>query len=64
MLLLSGLWMLAVALLTGWGKFGWVYWQSFLTNQIVPSLMVAAGGILLWLLARPLGNWLGRGLED
>ncbi|MBC2601450.1 hypothetical protein [Puniceicoccus vermicola] len=63
-LFLSGLLRLLTAIAASWGKVGLVYWQTFLLTVVLPPVILALAGLIVLLLARPIGRFLARGLES
>ncbi len=62
-LFLGGLLQLLVGIAASWGKVGLVYWQTFLLTVVVPPVVLALGGLVILLLARPIGRFLAHGLD-
>jgi len=60
----GGLLQLLTAIAASWGKVGLVYWQTFLLTVVLPPVLWALGGLVLLLLAVPIGRFLARGLEE
>tara|TARA_R100000027_G_scaffold1897_4_gene2105 strand:+ start:17300 stop:17563 length:264 start_codon:yes stop_codon:yes gene_type:complete len=63
-LFIGGLLQLLTAIAASWGKVGLVYWQTFLLSVVLPPVVLALAGLVVLLLARPLGRFLARGLES
>jgi hypothetical protein len=63
-LFIGGLLRLLTAIAASWGKLGLVYWQTFLLTVVLPPVMFALAGLVLLLVARPIGRFLARGLES
>lgn len=63
-LFLTGLLRLLVAIAASWGKVGLVYWQTYLATVVLPPVVLALAGLVVLLLARPIGRFLARGLEN
>lgn len=64
LLFLAGLLQLLTAIAASWGKVGLVYWQTFLLTVVLPPLIWALAGLVLVVLAVPIGRFLARGLES
>jgi len=59
-----GLFQLLSSLAATFGKIGLVYWQTFLLTVVLPPVIWLAGGLLIVLLARPIGRLLSCGLGE
>ncbi|MGE9291910.1 MAG: hypothetical protein ACQKBT_13000 [Puniceicoccales bacterium] len=64
LLFVGGLLQLLTAIAASWGKVGLVYWQTFLLTVVLPPMILALAGLILLLLARPVGRFLARGLDS
>lgn len=64
LIFLAGLLQLLMGIAASWGKVGLVYWQTFLITVVLPPAVLALGGLLLLVVALPVGRFLVRGLED
>jgi len=58
-----GLWLLAANLIESFSEFNPAYIVYFVLSQVVRPLAAIFLGLLLWLLSKPLGKRISRGLS-
>lgn len=58
-----GLWLLVANLVESFSEFNPSYLGYFLLSQVARPLAAIVLGLLLWLLSKPVGKLLGRGLS-
>ena len=61
---LLGLVRLGTGMVGSWGRIDLIYWETFLRTVVFPPVLWMLAGVLLGLLSRRLGRWIGRGLEE
>lgn len=60
----GGILTLCSSVAASWGKIGLIYWGTFLVTVVLPPLLFATAGLILWALAGPLGRLLAKGLDS
>lgn len=61
---LFGLVRLVAGVVGSWGRIDLIYWETFLRTVVFPPVLWILAGLVLGLLSRRLGRWIGRGLEE
>jgi hypothetical protein len=61
---LFGLVRLVAGVVGSWGRIDLIYWETFLRTVVLPPALWILAGLVLGLLSRRLGRWIGRGLEQ
>jgi len=60
----GGILTLCASVAASWGKVGLVYWETFLLTVVLPPVLFAAAGLILWGVAGPVGRRLAKGLDS
>jgi len=63
LMVVFGLVRLVAGVVGSWGRIDLIYWETFLRTVVLPPALWVFAGLLLGLLARRVGRWIGRGLE-